>query len=143
MNRLYANICNELDKLWKKRRTKGFLLLTLLVPLLTASLLALLPKTAGVFAAFGSNVPMLMLDLFTIGLLPVFIFMTAVESFAGEIASRTIKLIVVRPITRTKVFASKVIAIAVWIALLLIVLLSASSIAGLFVSGGAAGGYLG
>ncbi|NGQ97520.1 ABC transporter permease subunit [Brevibacillus sp. SYP-B805] len=132
-----------MEKLWKRRRTKGFLLLTLLVPIISAILLAFLQNHTGVFGGLGSNLPMLMLSLFTFALLPLFLFMTAVDSFSGEVAARTLKLVLVRPISRTKVFASKVLAIAVYLAVHLGVLWIASAVSGWMVPGGEmAGGVL-
>lgn len=136
MHSLYANTLNETEKLWKRRRTKGFLLLTLLLPVATAVLLAFLQNKTGVFGALGTNLPMMMLSLFTFALLPLFLFMTAADCFSGEEAARTLKLVLVRPITRSKVFASKVIAIAVCVAVHLAVLWIASVISGWLVPGG-------
>jgi ABC-2 type transport system permease protein len=136
MHSLYANVWNETEKLWILRRTKGFLLLTVLLPVISAILLAVLQNNTGVAGELGSNLPMLMLSLFTISLLPLLLFMTATDSFTGEVAARTLKLILVRPITRAKVFASKVLAIAVFIAIHLGVLWIASVLSGSFIPGG-------
>ncbi|UFJ39416.1 ABC transporter permease [Brevibacillus humidisoli] len=141
MNSLYANALNEMEKLWKRQRTKGFLLLTLLVPVISAMLLIFLEQNA-VFRGLGSNLPMLMLGLFTFTFLPLFLFMTAVDSFSGEAAAGTSKLVLVRPITRTKVFTSKVLVIAIYIVVYLGVLWMASVISGWFVAGADVGGGL-
>lgn len=133
MYRLFANTLNEMEKLWKRRRTKGFLVLTLLVPIISSVILSLLQMNAGVFGGFRSNLPMLMLNLFTFALLPLFLFMTAVDSFTGEAAARTLKLVLVRPITRSKIFTSKVLAIAFYIAVHLGALWIVSVISGWFV----------
>ncbi|WP_269432508.1 ABC transporter permease [Gordoniibacillus kamchatkensis] len=122
-----------MEKLWKRRRTKGSLLLTLLVPAAAAMLLSALQTNAGVLGSLGSSLPLMMLSLFTFAPLPVVLFMAAADSFSGEAAARTIKLVLVRPIARTKVFASKVLAIAVYVAVLLAALWIASVISGLFV----------
>jgi ABC-2 type transport system permease protein len=143
MHSLYANMLNETEKIWARRRTKGFLLLTLLIPAISAILLALLQNNTGVIWGLGSNLPMLMLSLFTFALFPLFLFMTAADTFSGEVAAHTLKLVLVRPITRAKAFTSKVLAIAVYIAVHLGALWIASEISGLFVPGGdIAGGLL-
>jgi len=140
MRSLYANTLNEAEKLWKRRKTKGFLLLTLLLPILTALFFAILQNKAG---GLGGDLPMLMLSLFTFALLPLFLIMTATDAFAGEAAARTLKLVLVRPIARAKVFASKVLAIALYIAVHLGVLWLASVISdGLLLGGDLGGGLL-
>jgi ABC-2 type transport system permease protein len=136
MHSLYANVWNETEKLWTRRRTKGFLLLTVLLPVISAILLAVLQNNTGVAGGLGSNLPMLMLSLFTFALLPLLLFMTAADSFTGEVAARTLKLVLVRPITRAKVFASKVLAIAIYIVVHLGVLWIASVLSGSFIPGG-------
>ncbi|WP_199620233.1 ABC transporter permease [Paenibacillus alkalitolerans] len=127
MYSLYASALNETEKLWKRKRTKVFLLITLIVPAVSVILLGGLA---------GSGLPMLMLNLFTFSVFPLFLFMSAVESFSGEEASGTLKLVLVRPITRTKVFASKVLALVFYIAVLLGLLWIASMLLGAVVSGG-------
>jgi ABC-2 type transport system permease protein len=138
MPSFYANVTNELEKMWARRRTKGFLLLTLLLPAASALLLASVQDRSAVVAGLGNNLPLLMLSLYTFALLPLFMMMTAADSFAGETAARTLKLVLVRPITRTKVFASKVLAIAVGVAVQLAALWIVSSLAEWFVSGSGA-----
>ncbi len=135
MPSLYANVRNEMEKLWTRGRTKGFLLLTLLLPVVSAILLTFLQNNTGVIGGLGSNLPMLMLSLFTFALLPLFMFMSAADSFTGEVAARTLKLVLVRPITRAKVFASKVLALAFYIAVHLGVLWFSSILSGLFIPG--------
>lgn len=136
MHSLYASALNETEKLWQRRSTKGFLLLTLLIPLLSAILLTFLRGTAGLVSGLGSSLPMLMLGWFTVGLIPLFLFMSAADSFSGELGAHTLKLVLVRPITRTKVFASKIVAMAFYIAVQLGALWFVSVIAGWLVLGG-------
>jgi ABC-2 type transport system permease protein len=62
--------------------------------------------------------------------------------FAGEAAARTLKLVLVRPITRTKVFASKMLAIAGAAAVLLAALWLASTVAAALVPGASMSGGL-
>lgn len=136
MHSLYANVRNEVDKLGALRRTKAFLLLTVLIPVLSVISFSFLPGDTGIFGGLGSNLSMLMLSLFTVLLLPLFLFMIAVDTFTGEVTTRTLKLILVRPITRPKVYASKVLAIAFYLILQLVLLWIASVPAGWFVAGG-------
>lgn len=130
MHKLLVNVLNETEKLWKRRRTKGFLLLALLIPIISALLLGFMQNKSGMIGGLGGDLPMLMLNLFTFALLPLFLFATAADSFSGEAAARTLKLILVRPISRTKAFASKVLALALCIAVYLGVLWMASVISG-------------
>jgi ABC-2 type transport system permease protein len=88
----------------------------------------------------GNDLPLLMLSLFTFALLPVFVFMTAADTFTGEVQARTLKLILMRPITRAKVYASKVLTLAIYIAVQLGTLWLASVLTALFIPEGAVSG---
>jgi ABC-2 type transport system permease protein len=134
MYSMYASWFNEMEKLWVRRRTKGFLLLTVLISAIFAFLLAILQNKTILSAGLGSDFPTLMLGLFTTIFLPLFVFMAAADMFPGEVASRTLKLILIRPIVRSKVFASKVAALAVYIAVHLCAIWFVSVIAGMFLS---------
>lgn len=115
--RLYAGTYNETVKLLRQTKTKLAVALAVLVPMLAALLLNRIP--AGVGLALGRDFPQLMLGMFTSVLLPLFLFMAAAESFSGEYADRTIKLVLLRPLSRAKAFASKVLALYLYLAGLL------------------------
>jgi ABC-2 type transport system permease protein len=140
MHSLTANWFNEMEKLWLRRRTKGFLLVTVLIPVVSALALASLQSSVRLPAGFGSDLPMLLLGLFTGVLLPLFLFMAAADSFTGEVESRTLKLTLVRPISRAKVFASKVLALAAYIIIHLGIVWLMSVLAGSLVTGSLAPG---
>lgn len=136
MHSLYANVVNEWEKTWARRRTKGFLLLTLLLPVTAALGLAAVQNRSAFVSGLGDNLPLIMLGLYTFAVLPLFMMMTAADAFSGEAASRTLKLVLVRPITRAKIYASKVLAIAAFVAVQLAALWVVSSLAEWLVSGG-------
>jgi ABC-2 type transport system permease protein len=75
--------------------------------------------------------PLLILSIFTNVFLPLFIFMTASELFSGEIADKTLKLVLTMPISRIKIYISKILAIAIYIVINLFVLLLISIISSL------------
>lgn len=142
MGSLYANVVNEWEKTWARRRTKGFLLLSLILPAAAALGLAAVRNRSAFVAGLGDNLPLTMLSLYTFAVLPLFMIMTAADAFSGEAASRTLKLVLVRPITRAKIFASKVLAIAAYVALQLALLWTVSSVSEWLAGGGSAGAWL-
>jgi ABC-2 type transport system permease protein len=131
---LYANTLNETAKLFYQTKTKLTLVLTVLVPVLAAVMLGNLESGIGI--ALGRDFPQLMLGLFTVVWLPLFLFMAAAESFSGEYAARTIKLVLLRPVSRAKAFASKVLALLVYLAVLLAAVWLVSVAAGLILDAG-------
>jgi ABC-2 type transport system permease protein len=132
MHSLTANVWNETIKLASKKKTIFFLAVTLLLPVIAGLLLARFQSGIGIGAIASGDFPIVMLGLFTSIFLPLFVFMGAADVFAGEMGERTMKNTLTRPITRFKVFASKQIALGVYIALYLIAGLLASIMSALF-----------
>ena len=129
MHSVYANTRNEINKLFLQTKTKLAFALAVLVPVLAAILLGRLES--GIGLSLGRDFPQLMLDLFAAIWLPLFLFMAAAELFSGEYAARTIKLVLLRPLTRAAAYASKVSALLVYAALLLIAVWGVSVAAGI------------
>lgn len=136
MHSLYANMLNEAEKLLRQRKTKWILALTVLVPAAAAIFLGNMRSNTGVLLGGGTDFTLLMLGVFTSALLPLFLFMTAADIFAGEIDARTMKQLLTRPIARSKAFASKALAIGMYLAVLLAVIWIASTLSGLLMNGG-------
>ncbi|MBX4270957.1 ABC transporter permease [Clostridium estertheticum] len=115
MNVLKANIINELQKLFLKKKVTVLLIITAIICFLSAFLISSI-KTKLVFIAVDSiSFPLIILTIFTNIFLPLFIFMTVAELFSGELGNKSLKLVLVRPISRLKIFISKNIAIAIYI----------------------------
>jgi ABC-2 type transport system permease protein len=128
---LTANVWNETLKLAYKKKTIFFLAVTLLLPILAGVLLSRFQNGIGIGAIAAKDFPIVMLGLFTTIFLPLFVFMGAADVFSGEMGDRTMKNILTRPLSRFKVFASKQLALAIYIALYLVVALVASMLSAL------------
>ncbi|CAI6052749.1 ABC transporter permease [Cohnella sp. JJ-181] len=134
MNGLYASARNETERLWRRRKTKGFALVAVLLPMLAAWALGALPED-GLTGVLGGDLPMLTLRFLTLILVPLFLMMTAADLFAGEAADGTLKLALLRPVTRAKVYASKIFVLSFYAAALLAAGWIAATAAGMFVAG--------
>ncbi|KNZ69936.1 membrane spanning protein [Thermincola ferriacetica] len=137
MNRIIVNSVNETQKIFQRKKTVVFLIITVLVPAGTAALFVFGQNALGIFAVNSASFPISMLGLFSSLLLPLFIFSMAADLFSGELGDKTLKLTLTRPVTRFKVFLSKNIAIAFFVVVSLALLFVVSVIAGFFLNGGA------
>lgn len=137
MNSLYAGICNETEKILSKRKTVFFLIISAVFPLAAMALIKLFQSKLGFLAVTSINYPVMILGLFTDLLLPLFIFTTAADLFAGEFGDKSIKIALIRPISRFKVFLSKNISIGIFIIIVLGIIFIYSVISGLFLDGNA------
>jgi ABC-2 type transport system permease protein len=121
MRNLYANTLNETQKILFKRKNMAILAVSALIPALTAGLIILAQNQAQISVFRFSDYPVLVLGLFTNVLLPLFVFMWIADTFAGEFGDNTLKLTLLRPITRYKVYVSKINAAGILILITLLV----------------------
>ncbi|WJH35351.1 hypothetical protein N6H14_04720 [Paenibacillus sp. CC-CFT747] len=108
MHKLYAAAQNEWEKLWKRRRTKAHLLLSLLLPPVIGLCFSWLNGRTGLPFGLSGNLPLTVLSLFTF---------------------------LLRPITRSKAFGAKVLALAACLTLHLAALLASSVLSALAMPG--------
>lgn len=136
MNALHASTFNEIQKLFLRKKTIALLAVTAAVPVLSAIAASLLKGGLGTYSVGSAGFPVMVLGFFTSFLLPLFICMAAVDLFSGELGDRTLKIALLKPVTRFKVFVSKILAVAVYIVVSLAVVFLSSLVSGIFVSGG-------
>jgi ABC-2 type transport system permease protein len=135
MHNLYANTWNETVKLALRKKTVFFMILSLLIPIGAGLLFGNFQSGFGINAVSAGEFPITMLSLFTAILLPLFVFMGAADLFSGEQGNRTMKIILTRPISRFKIFASKQISLAIYIVAYLFTALIGSVISSIFLNG--------
>lgn len=133
MHSLYAATRNELLKLIYRRKAVNYLIFSALVPIIVSFLLARLKGVIGI-SAVNAGFSVNILVLFTSFLLPLFIFLLAADLFPGEVSSRTLKLSLLRPVTRFKVFLAKTVAIAASVAVLLLLVGVVSAVSGVILA---------
>ncbi len=68
-------------------------------------------------------------------LLPLFVALVTIDSFSGEFANQIIRITLTRPVSRFKIFAAKVCAIAVFILFTLLIVFVFSTIIGVLFNG--------
>jgi ABC-2 type transport system permease protein len=135
MHNLYANVWNETLKIALKKKTWFFMAMTLMIPIGAGLLFANFQSGLGISAVSSGDFPIVMLGLFTGIFLPLFIFMGAADQFSGELGDRTLKILLTRPISRFKVFASKQISLGLSIVVYLFLAMIGSVGSALFLSG--------
>ncbi len=135
MNNLKANIINEVQKLFLKKKITVFLIITAIICFLSAFFISSIQEKLVFIAVDSVSFPLMTLSIFTNIFLPLFIFMTVAELFSGEVGDKSLKLVLVRPISRLKIFISKNIAIAIYISINLIVVFVVSMLSSMLLDG--------
>lgn len=115
MAKVYAAMINETQKLLGQRTAMAYLLLSLLMPLGFGLLFSSVQSSTAIQILAGSNFSSAMLWMYTSYCLPLFVMMIATNLFVGEVADRSLKLVLMRPISRFKVFLSKTLVIGLFI----------------------------
>jgi ABC-2 type transport system permease protein len=121
MASLQAGLRNELLLMFYRKKTMFFFLASAIVPVVLALSFNALQPTIGLLA-ISQSFPIQMLELYTALIIPLFLFLAISDLFPQEISSRTLKLALLRPISRFGAFAAKVIALGLAIAALLVLL---------------------
>jgi ABC-2 type transport system permease protein len=129
-------VINETQKIILKKKASVFLFFSAVFPVGMAFIFSLLQSKSGVTVVAGSSFPLFILGIVVNFLLPLLIFMTASDLFAGEQGDHTLKIVLTRPITRFKVFLSKNAVVGMLIAIHLAIIFITSVISGLFLEGG-------
>jgi ABC-2 type transport system permease protein len=121
VQRFKAGLINELSLMIYRKKVVMYFIFSALLPILLALSLHALQPYLGLVAVSGSF-PIQMLDIYSAVWIPLFIITIAGDLFPNEIASRTLKLALLRPNTRLQVFFTKVTALGIGIGALLLVL---------------------
>ncbi|WP_068618619.1 ABC transporter permease [Paenibacillus tuaregi] len=111
---------NELVLMMYRKKVVIIAVFSAILPVLAALLMRSLQPLLGLFAV-SSSFPVEMLGLFTSVWLPLVMLTLTADLFPQEVSGRTLKLILIRPVTRLQVFLGKVAALATVIGALLVI----------------------
>ncbi len=129
---------NEMFKLVSKKKYIVFLVIEICICALVALAQAALSKlTGGVFRIGTFNMSMAMLTFFINVYIPLMIFMAAGDLFPSELIDGSIKAVLMRPVSRFKVYLGKVSAIVMIALIYLFSLFMVTSIFEIAFGGGA------
>lgn len=111
MSLLKSSTINEWVKLSARKKTIFFLTLIAVLPFLGLPIVMKMQSGLGITAIDGTHYPISILNVLTLFLLPLIIFMSVSDMFSGEFGDKTIRSVLVRPVGRFKIFSSKVLAL--------------------------------
>ena len=129
MSVLTGNFKNELQKLFMRPKYMLFLLLELLICLLSMFVnTAVIKLTYGDAAEAAAGIPVNMLYTASLMFVPVVVFIAAGDMFSGERYDYSLQVLLVRPISKMKIYVSKIMALLVITAMFLLGMLVSSFI---------------
>ncbi|HHU76216.1 MAG TPA: ABC transporter permease subunit [Firmicutes bacterium] len=124
-------LINELEKLYKKKKALAAVIFSLAVIILGQLAIWGVRSSFGIRGAGGGEFPILVLAVVIKTVLPLFVVLAAIDSFSGEFSHNIIRVTLLRPVSRFKIFTSKVVAAAIFILLNLLSIFLFSTVVGL------------
>lgn len=125
-----AALINEIEKLYKKKKVLVAALISLIFIILGQLSITILRSGFGVRGTSSVEFPLLVLSVVVNTILPLFTALVTIDSFSGEFAQNTMKIMITRPVTRLKFFTAKITAIMLFILVNLIFVMLFSTITG-------------
>ncbi|WP_312091804.1 ABC transporter permease [Aminipila sp.] len=125
MTTFIASLQNELMKIFARKKFFVLLIIEILICLLSGGVNYLIGKaSAGAVSTslMLSNMPMIILSFFIQIYIPLMIFMASCDLFTSEVQDGTIRASFMRPVSRFKLYASKIAAITIMAVIYLAVL---------------------
>lgn len=121
-----AAFVNESVKLLKKKKMMAAAILSILAVIVGQIAVTTIKHGLGLRVVGSVEFPIVVLSFITYTLLPLFAIFVAIDMFNGESSSNTMKITLLRPVSRFGVFSAKVLNLALFIAgnLLFVMLLS-------------------
>lgn len=124
------NLRNEWNKLLRKRSTIVLFCLSALFPLFAGPTIQSLQNRFGFTAFDGESFPLVILGLAVSFYLPLLLALAISDMFAGEQEHKTLPFLLIRPLTRFKLFTSKIVCTGIYLFTLLIIVCVSSLLTG-------------
>jgi ABC-2 type transport system permease protein len=121
---------NEIERMCKKKKALVALIISIAAIVLGQLIVVGVRNGFNIRGTSSLQFPLLVLSVFVYTILPLFTALVAIDIFSSEFSQNTMKILIVRPAARFKIFLAKIAAIGVFaLANLLLVMILA------FVSG--------
>jgi ABC-2 type transport system permease protein len=124
------NLRNEWNKLTRKRSTIVLFYLSATFPLLAGPIIQMIQNKFGFTAFDGESFPLVILGLSVTIYLPLLLALGISDMFSGEQEQKTLSFLLVRPLSRMKIFTSKIACTGIYLFCLLMIVCVSSLITG-------------
>lgn len=131
MNSFKAAYLNEIDKMYRKKKVVVLVILTLLAIAVGQLIVSGVRFQFGIRTSGSAQFPILVLSVLINTLLPLFTVLMSIDIFSGEFAANTMKITLLRPVSRLKVFTAKIAAIGSFILASLLLVMILATITGI------------
>ncbi len=111
MHKFKSAYINELVKMSKKKKITAALVLTTVIIAIGAILICTLSSFMGMNLTGRSEFSLVVLPVMVNAVVPLFIAFAAIDMFCGEYSAATIKITLLNPVSRVKIYLAKLAAL--------------------------------
>lgn len=130
MEEFRSSLINEIEKMYKKKKATVIVIISILIIILGQIIVFGVRNGLGLRGVSGLEFPILVLSVFVNTILPLFTTLVTIDIFTGEFSQNTMKITFIRPVSRFKVFLSKIVAILFFIFINLLAVMILSTVFG-------------
>lgn len=134
MKNFKAAYLNEIFKISKKKKITVAAILSVISVIIAAATVYVINNFTGIRVMGSAELSVLVLQVLSYTLIPLFATFVSIDMFGGEFADDTMKFTLTTPASRLKIFAGKLCAIASFIGALLLFIMILSIMASYVVS---------
>ncbi|HOP93631.1 MAG TPA: ABC transporter permease subunit [Acetivibrio thermocellus] len=130
MKAFKAAFINEVEKIYRKKKVVVAAILSILAIVMGQLVVTGINRGFGLIAASSTQFPILVLSLLVNTILLLFTTLVAIDVFSGEFSHNTMKITLTRPVSRMKLYAAKICAVAFFVLANLLMIMLLSLVAG-------------
>lgn len=122
---------NEIEKMYHKKKVVITGLLTIFIITFGQLIVSFARTKLGILTASSTEFPLMVLSVLNNTILPLFCALMTIDVFTGELSHNLMKLTLLRPVCRYKIYLSKIVAVCTYILGTLLAVYIMSTLAGL------------
>lgn len=130
MGNFKASLYIEIEKMYRKKKARVIVIMSVVVIAFVQLASTVLRSGLGILWNTSASFPITVLSVFSTTILPLFTALVVIDAFTGEFSHNTMKLTVTRPVTRVKIYLSKLLATALFVFINLMIVMFLSIMVG-------------
>jgi ABC-2 type transport system permease protein len=130
MESFKASFAVEVEKMYRRKKAVIILIMSILIIIFVQLITTVLRSNLGIIGNTASGFPITVLSVFSKTILPLFTALVVIDTFTGEFANNTMKIVITKPVSRLKIYVSKLAATSFFVLANLLVVMVLSIIVG-------------
>lgn len=129
-----AALINEIEKMYRRKKAMIVVIISILSIILGQLFVIGVNRGWGITVTTSTQFPIMVLSVLVSTILPLFTALAAIDAFTGEFSHNTMKIALMRPVSRFKLFTAKVTSVIFFIFINLMLVMVLSTVTGMIFS---------